>query len=246
MSLRWLVVHEAAADFLVATELADRVLVQEIDWLEPNALDWQRAWIDSDPPTIPLRWTSIAGRARDLGIRVRGHFNNERGLPDARAARRALLYMKSQCDPVDAVALIRDADDQPERREGLEQARAHVSGWPWPVVIGVANVERECWLIGGFEPESDLERQRLKVEREHLGFDPRTHSHELTACKDDTAKKSPKRVLAVLTGGDRDREQKCWRETSLAVLEQRGDGNGLAKFFQEIRVLLVPMIGGRP
>jgi hypothetical protein len=91
------VVHEASADFTTATELADRVLLAEIPWIdellhEPPCpvLDAQRQWISEDPPGEPLKWTSIANRARELGIRVHGHFNGEPGLPDAQAARRAL------------------------------------------------------------------------------------------------------------------------------------------------------------
>ena len=33
MSLQFAVVHEAPADFQTATELADRVLVESIDWM---------------------------------------------------------------------------------------------------------------------------------------------------------------------------------------------------------------------
>ncbi len=38
MSLRFAVVHEAEADFRTATELADRVLVEAIDWLDEEML----------------------------------------------------------------------------------------------------------------------------------------------------------------------------------------------------------------
>jgi hypothetical protein len=38
MSLRFAVVHEAEAEFHTATELADRVLVEAIDWLDEEML----------------------------------------------------------------------------------------------------------------------------------------------------------------------------------------------------------------
>ena len=37
MSQRFAVVHEAEADFHTATELADRVLMEAIDWLDAQA-----------------------------------------------------------------------------------------------------------------------------------------------------------------------------------------------------------------
>ena len=38
MSTRFAVVHEAGADFQTATELADRVLVEAIEWLDEDLL----------------------------------------------------------------------------------------------------------------------------------------------------------------------------------------------------------------
>ena len=45
MNRRFAVVYEAAADFQTATELADRVLVDSIDWLEEDQVGYQRTWI---------------------------------------------------------------------------------------------------------------------------------------------------------------------------------------------------------
>ena len=44
MSLQFAVVYEAPADFQTATELADRVLVESIDWLEEDQIEYQRTW----------------------------------------------------------------------------------------------------------------------------------------------------------------------------------------------------------
>ena len=38
MSVRFAVVHEAAADLQIAKELADRVLVEAIEWLDEELL----------------------------------------------------------------------------------------------------------------------------------------------------------------------------------------------------------------
>jgi len=138
--------------------------------------------------------------------------------------------------------LIRDQDNRTEKREGLEQARRKL-GRAIPVVVGLAVVERECWVISGFDPLDEAEESRLAEERQTLGFDPRVQSHLLTACKADSAKRSPKRVLRVLCGGDADRERRCWREPEMATLRSRGAENGLRAFLDEVRHELASLIG---
>jgi len=219
-------------------------LLVHVDWLDETLLDSQRQWLREDPSGNRLAWTSISGRARELGIRVRGHFGDEPARPDAQAARRAIAYILRQFDAVDAIILIRDMDDQAERRMGLEQARTAYASLT-TIVIGLAVVERECWIISGFDPANPDEREALANEAQNLGFDPRPRSHELTACKDNRAKKSAKRVLAVLTDNSRERQSACWNATPLAVLEERGQSNGLKNYFSEIREYLAPMITGR-
>jgi hypothetical protein len=123
----------------------------------------------------------------------------------------------------------------------LEQARRQYC--PLPIVVGFAVVEREAWIISGFDPLDDGETTRHDQERQTLGFDPRTKSHELTAGKDDQAKKSPKRVLKQLCNDDRQRERHCWTNTALATLRERGSDNGLAAYLDEVREKLAPLIG---
>jgi hypothetical protein len=45
MSRRFAVVHEAAADFQTATELADRVFLESINWIDECLLPDQREWV---------------------------------------------------------------------------------------------------------------------------------------------------------------------------------------------------------
>lgn len=246
MSQRFAVVHEAEADFLTATELADRELVEAInDWLDAEQLVYQRTWIGETPAGHRLTWKAIPQLAREAGIRAHGHFGGEPGLPDAAAARRAILFLLEAIPDLNAIVLIRDQDDEAERREGLEQAQTHDhSGMV--IVIGVAVVEREAWVVSGFNPLDDEETARLQGERTSLGFNPCERSHELSACKDDTAKRSPKRVLHILSGGDHDRQRRCWRETPLTGLRTRGGENGLAAYLNEVRERLAPLIGHVP
>jgi hypothetical protein len=241
VSLPLAVVHEASADFVTATDLADRVLVESVDWLDDDQLVHQRTWLRESGGTS-LTWTAIKDLARAAGISVMGFFDGARAEPDALAARRAILYLRTTFPELPAIVLIRDQDDQPERRIGLEQARRHQDS-RFPIVVGLAIVERESWVISGFDPVNASEEARLAVERQKLGFDPRTRGHELTACKNDNAHRSPKRVLRALCGDDRDREQLCWKETPLATLRERGGENGMRSFLDEVRQKLACLIG---
>lgn len=243
MSHKFVVVYEAPADFRVATELADRVILDKIDWLDEAILATQRQWIAEDGGR-PLKWSVIAGLARAAGIRVQGQFDGVPGEPDARAGRRALAYLFFRFDDLAAAVLVRDVDDQPERREGLQQAKVFFADRGKPIVLGVAVVERESWVIAGFEPRDADESDRLQAERQKLGFNPCERPHELTACKDDAAVRSPKRVLAALVGNDNQRERECWITTPLPTLRARGTENGLAAYLNDVEVQLVPIIRG--
>ena len=106
----FVVIYEDQDDFTTATEVADRVLLEQIDWLEDAHLDSQRRWIGEEPPGNRLTWKSIPGRAHEIGIKVHGKFDGEPGQPDAKAARRAIAFVRHLIDDLTAILLIRDAD----------------------------------------------------------------------------------------------------------------------------------------
>lgn len=245
MSRKFAVVFEAPADFRIATELADRVLCEAIGWLEEDLVVHQREWIDRSPEGELLAWSRIDDLARNAGVRARGLFDGESGKLDAAAARRAILYLRIVFEDLEAILLIRDQDKYPERRIGLDQARAE-NHHGLPIVVGLAVVEREAWVLSGFHAADEPEMARLESERQKLGFHPHLESHLLWACKDDGAKRSPKRVLRELTAGDTDRERHCWRTTPLATLRERGTENGLMAYLEDVRVKLAPLIGHIP
>ena len=117
----------------------------------------------------------------------------------------------------DAVVLLRDDDRQTERRSGLQQAREYMAPrLKIPIVIGLAHVMRECWVLAGFIPRDKSELAKIEQLRhgDELGFDPSVHADRLIA-KNEMAKRSAKRVLAHLTNRDHEREAACWREIPL-------------------------------
>jgi hypothetical protein len=232
------VVCEARADRDTACGLADRVLVEEIEWLEPDTLESSRQWrgLRSEEPY--LRWASVRDESQRIGLQIFGKFNSQ---PDARMARLALLLLAGAERRPDAVLLMRDGDAQRDR-QGLEQARSY-SPWPFRVIIGLADPKRECWVLAGFEPKNEKEEERLEKERQRLSFHPVREAHKLTA-REHGAKKDAKVALDALTQGDKERERACLEETPLVVLEERGKETGLTEYLKELRGRLVPIFKG--
>ncbi len=59
MNLQFFVVHEANADFVTATELADRVLVEAVAWVDTELLVFQRTWHQFNPAGEQLTWKRL-------------------------------------------------------------------------------------------------------------------------------------------------------------------------------------------
>jgi hypothetical protein len=232
------VVCEARADQQTGCHLADRVVCDSVDRIQWESLDDFRRWRGLRPNEPFLSWVAVKKLATERGIHVHGRYDGEKAAPDAHAATRALRLLKTADAAPDAIFLLRDSDGDPDRRTGLNQARA-AARLKLPIVIGVAHPKRECWVLAGFEPNSK-EQSRLGALREELHFDPREKAEQLTAKRDD-AKRSAKRVLNVLTDGDLDRQALCWQKTDLAVLRRRGENSGLVKYLDEVEKLLVPL-----
>jgi hypothetical protein len=245
-SMKFAMVCEAPADRMIAQHLADRVMLENIPWADGN-LDSIRAWcneVAADGQTRTLEWTAIRHLGNVLGITIRGHFSGEPGLPDARVARRAVLVLQRLLSP-DAVFLVRDTDKDTDRQAGLEQARQHFGDTQTKIVIGLAKPEREAWVLAGYVPENDEEKDLLQKQRQTLGFDPCERSEELMAGSDNAAKRSPKRVLHALTSGSANREEQCWAQTPLELLRRRGAENGLQAYLAEVQSRIVPLLTGR-
>ena len=210
MSLQFAVVHEAPADFQTATELADRVLVESIDWMEEDLIEHHRTWL-RESSGVPLTWKRIKQSALDAGINAIGFFDGEPAEPDARAARRAILYLRHALPDLAGVLLIRDQDDQPERRVGLDQARRQEDG----ATPGRRRVGRRRAGKLGDQRVRPAGRRGIGTPRSgaaELGFDPRERSARTHRVQERQRPTQPEAGASVLSGDDRDRESRCWRE----------------------------------
>ncbi len=243
----FLVVCEARADFDIASDLADRVICEQIDWIDETLLPSLREWWEAEPGRTFVRWTELDRLATAHGFRLRprSRFSGEPGAADAAAADRALqlaTFLKLD-QPIAAVLLIRDSDDQDERRKGFLQARVPATGTSWPIAIaiGLAHPKREAWVLAGFEPRDATEQSRLTQLRQDLGHDPCTASDRITA-RTPGSKRDIKRVLTTLTADDITREPPCWQTTTLARLKQHGQSNGLAAYLAEVETHIIPVL----
>jgi hypothetical protein len=234
-------VCEADADSRIASQLTDRLLCEEVEWIEREHLDAFRSFKGPDSVRAYLKWTSIRDLSRELGIRAHGHFEGSPAEHDGQAARRALLIVERLRPEAKAVYLIRDDDRDHARRTGLQQARRE-SKSNMSIVIGLAHPLREAWVLAGFTPQGEAEQHLLSELRRELGFNPCEHAERLTA-KHDNDKLSAKRVLRKLTSENHDREAACWRETPLQTMRDRGNETGLAAFIKEVEDRIPPLLG---
>ena len=252
--MRLIAFCEARSDLLLASALIDRVLRAQATWIG-DVLDVTpegiRTWVGDGRGHEFFDLHQVRSYAVQHLARVPpGKFNGAPGAPGASMARTAFSIVRAlnqspnrdEADKIDGVVLVWDMDGQAsERRCGLEQARAEAQKLvQFQIIFGQPDRMREAWILAGFVPRSPDERARLDSERQEPGFDPSLDAHLLTAA-DERAKRSAKRVLAALTGGEWEREERCWTRTALATLRERGVGSGLVEFLDEIAARLVPL-----
>lgn len=255
--IEFIVIVESGADFRTATKLAERVLLEKIDWLEPELIQHIFQWRGLEEETEYSCWRDIIKIIDDAKeklkykpVRFLGHDSN--GVPlkaDGAASVKVLNLVRylQKTRQIKAVLLIRDLDNQPERREGLEQARSqHINLEPKiEIVIGTANPKREAWVLNGFTPSNQQEEKILEEIRDQLSFDPCIESHRLRSASQEEADRmrNPKVVVDRLTGNDMERERLCWEVTSLEILRERGVHTGLQNYICEVEQYLMLIIG---
>jgi hypothetical protein len=244
--LEFIVVAEAPADALLACGLADRIFLEEgPDWLDENVLPHCRTWSGFEPGTSLTRWTEV--RALSLKHRLpryRGHINGKPQKTDYALSRKAALLFARvrETRPLAAMVLVRDLDSQPERRDGLRQARGEADGSVM-IVLATPDPKREAWVLNGFICVEKLEEDLLEAVRQELNFDPCHEAHRLRyASRTSRPERDPKRILARLTSDSHERERRCWTETPLALLRERGKDTLLEEYLDEVKKWLLPLL----
>lgn len=253
----FIVIVESSADARTATKLAERILVEKVDWLEDENLQYCLQWSGLQNGTQHSCWSDVKKIIDDAKEQLKykparflGH--DSKGVPlkaDGAASIKVLNLVRflQRTRQIRAVLLIRDLDNQPEqRREGLEQARSeHINRQPQlEIVIGAANPKREAWVLNGFVPSNQAEKQILQEIKSRLQFDPCTESHRLrsTSWEEPERIRNPKVVVEQLTGKEMIREQQCWEDTSLELLCEKGIHTGLTDYIHEVEQRLIKII----
>ena len=254
--IEFVVIVESSADARIATKLAERVLMEKVDWLEYDNIQYIFQWSGLQNGTEYSCWSDIGkiiDDAKALGYkpaRFLGHGRD--GVPykaDGATSIKLLNLVRrflQKTRQIPAILLIRDLDNQPERRKGLDQARSEqINGQPkLEIVIGTADRMREAWVLNGFIPSNQEEEQILEEIKLELKFDPCLESHRLRekSFAGSNRIRNPKVVVEKLTGGNMEREEQCWEETSLEILRERGIHTGLTDYIDEVEQRLVPII----
>jgi hypothetical protein len=197
-----------------------------------------------------LYWKDVGKRCEEIEtaghagfIKVpHGEFKALEHAGEAATARRAMLlfrYLKLKKQlPLDVIILMRDTDDQLGRVTALRAAREGAEA-AFKVVIGAAHTKRECWVLAGFEPEDDDERDKLEAQRAALGYQPQHESHRLTA-SGSSGKHNAKTIIDAL-GIDEAREARCLA-AALPLLRERGGQNGLRDFLDDLAARVTPLL----
>ena len=232
------VVSESINDQQIARGLAERVLVERIDWLETEMADSLCGWQGVEKGTPFLSWAGVEALAKRRGRRIHG---KNAGAFDERRARLALFLFNSLERRPDAVVFVRDTDNVAGRVPSLERAREY--SWAFPVVQATPHTKRECWILNGYEADDADEQAALRKVCQDLGFDPCLEAERLTAM----GKKGKRNAKTVLEKGlgvelGSERETACWRDTDLDTLREKGDKTLLVAYLKEVAERLAPIL----
>jgi hypothetical protein len=262
--IEFVVIVESSADARTATKLAERVLVDKVEWLEREQLQYLFRWSGLEENTEHSCWKDIKHiieLEKKSGVRLPKFIGTRRYSKEPLKADAAsslkilnLVGYLQKTREIKALLFIRDLDNQAERREGIEQAcsehdRACLEHSnrqaKLAIIIGTAAQMREAWVLNGFIPSNQEETRILEDIKTELNFDPCEESHRLcsNSWEERDRLRNPKVVVEKLTGGRMEREQQCWEETSLEYLREKGVHTGLTAYIKEIEARLIPIIG---
>jgi len=134
--IEFIVIVESGADARTATKLADRVLKEKFDWLDDDSLQYYFQWtgLELEEGTEFSCWRDIIRiieeakeKLKYKPVRYFGHDSS--GIPLKADGARAIKVLNlvsflQKTRQIKAVIFISDLDNQPERKEGIEQARS--------------------------------------------------------------------------------------------------------------------------
>ncbi len=233
------VIAESPSDAEWACILADRILCDEIDWIDAETLLDFRQWMGlgaEAPRFFGTGQDSTYTKIHDVPRLAKKHkLPRKHGLlqGDLTMAHSALILFRGLTE-VDAVLVVRDGDGCEGRRSDLAQVCA--MAWPFHAIFALPNECMEAWILSGFQPGTNSEEADLKAECQRLGFNPTTAPERLS--HKDPAPKSGKATLKLLTCDSRARQAECLRRP-LAELSDRGAKAGLADYLDAVRAMAI-------
>jgi hypothetical protein len=244
--LEFVIVVENESDARHLCELADRVFVASSAWIDETHLEHLRKWRGLEPGASCTRWTERKSLRDAYNLpRYRRRGSNEpQGI--AYAESRMIIALAERIQRkrrIDALVLFKDLDNQPERRDGMLQARAEVSEQIL-IVIATPKWKREAWILNGFECLNQREQEQLNIVIQRPGFDPRLNAENLHHGTSQDSKIILEELIQDHPKGAKRfaRVQRCWVETPLDTLLERGKATYLSDYLDEVRSLLLPLL----
>ncbi len=226
-----ILIIEGSSDLRVVRGLAELALLKATPDFVPDFFAWRG--LEEHLPF--LLWQDVDDELKQRKMSpLYGKFNGVKGSPYAFRTRHALL-LAHHANPL-AVVLVCDADTQPQRLLGLQQARDSHFSHKYPIVVAAANPCREAWLICAFQAEYETEKDLLETLQKELSFHPCHEPERLNTVRGHA--RSAKTLRDLLTSESLQREQAILEKADLTHLQANGIACGLAG-----KEKLAPLLG---
>jgi hypothetical protein len=260
VSVRIFLACEDACHARVVQWLVDEIVVRDIGWLGEQDLDPEQPaghW-KSDERVAPLRiW---AGRHSEepffkvhawsealkaIRIRLHGHIAGKPAGPDALLVR-ACLILAYQVAAADIAIVVRDVDNQPERRRALRSIEEAGLTPPLVVLLASPTPEVEAWIVAGFVPRSAAERSKFDDLCLALSFDPTREPSRMSSHGNPPERDAKAVHDHILSELEPDRWKACLNHLRRCHDEgadrERLSCCGVAQFFADCHAVLLPSI----
>lgn len=250
---RWLLCAEDLLSATLAKELVDRVVRERApeQWLrdlwDPEGVHLHREWVGVRPDQW---WADRSALDRiceehEIAIAVRDRESGRRRAPHGKAsmAFKAARAAQSLTQPPELLVLSGDTDGAIDPTLYFEEG-LRMADYNEPSVCANIHRESEAWLIAGFVPQNNAEREALQRACDTLEFDPTLQPERLLSnvSGDERDCKRVARTLFDPSGGfslRNPRVQACWSDTPLALLEERGERAGIKNFIEQVQTVVL-------